>query len=115
MLLSFLLYLALASTYSLALPLEDHHPSGQVIHSVTNIMTTSAEKKETVILETSDDEQFTVEKRVAERSAMIKTMLEGELEALTPSVLVSSPPLVPIVQTSPQAGCPPSMAMLGSL
>lgn len=37
-----------------------------------------AEKKQTVILTTSDDEQFTVEKIVAERSAMIKSMMEGE-------------------------------------
>ncbi|AAW41368.1 E3 ubiquitin ligase complex SCF subunit sconC [Cryptococcus neoformans] len=35
-----------------------------------------AEKKQTVILTTSDDEQFTVEKIVAERSAMIKSMME---------------------------------------
>jgi S-phase kinase-associated protein 1 len=38
----------------------------------------SSEKKDTVILQTSDDEQFTVEKRVAERSQLMKTMLEGE-------------------------------------
>jgi len=31
-----------------------------------------------VILQTSDDEQFTVDKKVADRSAMIKSMLEGE-------------------------------------
>lgn len=35
-------------------------------------------KKESVILQTSDDEQFTVEKKVAERSTLIKSMLEGE-------------------------------------
>lgn len=38
-----------------------------------------AEKKDSVILSTSDDEQFTVEKKVAERSALIKSMMEGEL------------------------------------
>jgi S-phase kinase-associated protein 1 len=38
----------------------------------------SAENKESVILQTSDEEQFTVERKVAERSAMIKSMLEGE-------------------------------------
>ena len=43
----------------------------------------SAEKKESVILQTSDDEQFTVEKKVAERSAMIKSMLEGKYRAHT--------------------------------
>lgn len=37
-----------------------------------------AEKKDTVILSTSDDEQFTVERKVAERSMLIKSMLEGE-------------------------------------
>lgn len=35
-------------------------------------------KKDTVILQTSDDEQFTVERKVAERSALIKSMMEGE-------------------------------------
>ena len=40
-------------------------------------MATPAEK-ETVILQTSDDEQYTVERKVAERSAMIKIMLDGE-------------------------------------
>lgn len=52
-------------------------------------MTTPADKRETVILQTSDDEQFTVEKRVAERSAMIKTMLEGQY-LLNPSIVMSS-------------------------
>ena len=36
-----------------------------------------ADKKDTVVLQTSDDEQFTVEKKVAERSVLIKSMLEG--------------------------------------
>lgn len=40
--------------------------------------TPAAEKKETVILQTSDEEQFTVDKKVAGRSAMIKVMLDGE-------------------------------------
>ncbi|ODN99433.1 E3 ubiquitin ligase complex SCF subunit sconC [Cryptococcus wingfieldii CBS 7118] len=40
-------------------------------------MADTASKK--VILTTSDDEQFTVEKIVAERSAMIKSMMEGKL------------------------------------
>lgn len=31
-----------------------------------------------IIISTSDDEQFTVEKKVIERSAMIKSMMEGE-------------------------------------
>lgn len=35
-------------------------------------------KKDTVILQTSDEEHFTVEKKVAERSALIKSMMEGE-------------------------------------
>jgi S-phase kinase-associated protein 1 len=35
-------------------------------------------KKDTVVLQTSDDEQFTVERKVAERSALIKSMMEGE-------------------------------------
>ena len=38
----------------------------------------ATEKKDSVILETSDDERFTVERKVAERSVMIKGMLEGE-------------------------------------
>lgn len=33
---------------------------------------------DTVTLVTSDEEKFTVEKKVAERSALIKSMLEGE-------------------------------------
>jgi hypothetical protein len=36
------------------------------------------EKKDTIVLITSDDEQYTVEKKVAERSQMIKSMMEGE-------------------------------------
>jgi hypothetical protein len=35
-------------------------------------------KKDTVVLQTSDDEMFTVERKVAERSALIKSMMEGE-------------------------------------
>ena len=41
-------------------------------------MSAPADTKETVILQTSDDEQFTVDKKVAARSAMIKVMLDGE-------------------------------------
>jgi hypothetical protein len=32
-----------------------------------------------IIISTSDDEQFTVEKKVIERSALIKSMMDGEL------------------------------------
>jgi hypothetical protein len=35
-------------------------------------------KKQIVVLQTSDDEQYSVEKNVAERSAMIKAMIDGE-------------------------------------
>lgn len=38
----------------------------------------SAEKKDSVVLVTSDDETFTVEKKVAERSNLIKSMIEGK-------------------------------------
>jgi hypothetical protein len=44
-------------------------------------MATAAASSNAVILQTSDDEQFTVDKKVAERSAMIKSMLEGESDA----------------------------------
>jgi hypothetical protein len=37
----------------------------------------ATEKKDTVILTTSDDENFTVERKVAERSVLIKSMLDG--------------------------------------
>nr|ODN90014.1 E3 ubiquitin ligase complex SCF subunit sconC [Cryptococcus depauperatus CBS 7841]ODN96152.1 E3 ubiquitin ligase complex SCF subunit sconC [Cryptococcus depauperatus CBS 7855] len=60
-----------------------------------------AEKKQTVLLTTSDDEQFTVEKIVAERSAMIKTMLEdlGEQEGMPiPLPNVSSTVLTKILE-----------------
>lgn len=49
-----------------------------LLSETKSISATMAEKKQTVILTTSDDEQFTVEKIVAERSAMIKSMMEGE-------------------------------------
>lgn len=35
-----------------------------------------------VVLETSDNEQFTVDKDVAERSTLIKQMLEGEFRGV---------------------------------
>jgi S-phase kinase-associated protein 1 len=35
-----------------------------------------------VVLSTSDNEQFTVEKDVAERSTLIKNMMEGESPCL---------------------------------
>ena len=38
----------------------------------------ATDKKDTVILVTSDEENFTVERKVAERSVLIKSMLEGE-------------------------------------
>lgn len=37
-----------------------------------------SDKKETVTLVTSDEESFKVEKKVAERSQLIKSMMEGE-------------------------------------
>jgi len=43
------------------------------------------DKKDTVILVTSDEENFTVERKVAERSVLIKSMLEGELVYSGPS------------------------------
>jgi len=42
----------------------------------------ATEKKDTVILTTSDDENFTVERKVAERSVLIKSMLDGMYGAL---------------------------------
>lgn len=38
----------------------------------------TADKKPAVILVTSDDENYTVDRNVAERSVMIKGMIEGE-------------------------------------
>ena len=38
-----------------------------------------ASAPQTIIISTSDEEQFTVEKKVIERSALIKSMMEGEL------------------------------------
>jgi len=45
----------------------------------------ASEKKDTVILTTSDDENFTVERKVAERSVLIKSMLDGTYEPPLPS------------------------------
>ena len=42
----------------------------------------ATELKDTVILQTSDEEQFTVEKKVAIRSALIQSMLEGASRVL---------------------------------
>ena len=39
---------------------------------------TGAGSKQTVKLQTSDDETFAVDKMVAERSVLIKSMIEGE-------------------------------------
>jgi hypothetical protein len=38
----------------------------------------ASEKKDQVVLVTSDDERYTVERKVAERSNLIKSMIEGE-------------------------------------
>lgn len=43
-------------------------------------------KKQIVVLQTSDEEQYSVEKNVAERSVMIKSMIDGESRS---SVVVS--------------------------
>lgn len=83
----FLIFLHSASAF--VKPLSRAIPSDNNLSPLQRIMTTPADKKETVILQTSDDEQFTVEKRVAERSAMIKTMLEGQY-LLNPSIVMSS-------------------------
>ncbi|ORX40991.1 SconCp [Kockovaella imperatae] len=60
----------------------------------------SAEKKDSVILQTSDDEQFTVEKKVAERSAMIKSMLEDlpSQDSMIPLPNVSSSVLAKVLE-----------------
>ncbi|KAK8850555.1 hypothetical protein IAR55_004473 [Kwoniella newhampshirensis] len=61
----------------------------------------SDSKKQTVLLQTSDDEQFTVEKVVAERSAMIKSMMEdlGDQEGMPiPLPNVSSSVLTKILE-----------------
>jgi hypothetical protein len=47
--------------------------------ALIGIMAAPADKKDVVVLQTSDDELFTVDKKVAGRSAMIKVMLDGEL------------------------------------
>lgn len=41
-------------------------------------MATTAEKKQPVVLTTSDEEEYTVDRNVAERSLLIKGMIEGE-------------------------------------
>ena len=41
-------------------------------------MASTAEKKQPVVLTTQDDEEYTVERNVAERSVLIKGMIEGE-------------------------------------
>ncbi|ORY31212.1 SconCp [Naematelia encephala] len=60
----------------------------------------STEKKDTVILQTSDEEQFTVEKKVAERSSLIKSMLEDlpTQEAIIPLPNVSSSVLSKVLE-----------------
>lgn len=50
----------------------------------------ASEKKDTVILTTSDDENFTVERKVAERSVLIKSMLDGMYEPPLPSRIYHS-------------------------
>lgn len=44
-------------------------------------MSTAAPAPGMIVLETSDQEQYTVEKAVAMRSVMLKNMIEGELAA----------------------------------
>ncbi|CAD6576331.1 MAG: hypothetical protein TREMPRED_001663 [Tremellales sp. Tagirdzhanova-0007] len=63
-------------------------------------MTTPADKNQMVILQTSDEEQFTVEKRVAERSSMIKVMLDDlpAQEAIIPLPNVSSSVLSKVLE-----------------
>jgi hypothetical protein len=47
-----------------------------------------AATKTTLILKASDDGQYTVEKSVAEKSGLIKMMIEGECELLPLILLV---------------------------
>lgn len=55
------------------------HPFRPVsLQHISSSITMAEAKKDTVVLQTSDDEQFTVERKVAERSALIKSMMEGE-------------------------------------
>jgi hypothetical protein len=42
----------------------------------------SADKKAPVVLKASDDGQYTVERAVAEKSGLIKMMIEGELNSI---------------------------------
>jgi hypothetical protein len=46
-------------------------PAGKTI-------TMAAPAEPCIIISTSDDEQFTVEKKVIERSALIKSMMDGQ-------------------------------------
>lgn len=41
-------------------------------------MSTAAKKENTVVLVTSDEGTYTVERAVAEKSGLVKTMMEGE-------------------------------------
>lgn len=41
-------------------------------------MAATADSKNNVVLTTSDDEKYTVNRNVAERSVLIKGMIEGE-------------------------------------
>ncbi|WOO82048.1 E3 ubiquitin ligase complex SCF subunit sconC [Vanrija pseudolonga] len=60
----------------------------------------SAEKKDSVVLVTSDDETFTVEKKVAERSNLIKSMIEDlpSSDESIPLPNVSSSVLVKVLE-----------------
>ncbi|KAK4688488.1 S-phase kinase-associated protein 1, partial [Tremellales sp. Uapishka_1] len=63
-------------------------------------MSATDTKKNIVILQTSDEEEFTVEKQVAERSAMIKSMIEdlGVSGEKIPLPNVSSSVLIKILE-----------------
>ncbi|GFZ48050.1 E3 ubiquitin ligase complex SCF subunit sconC [Saitozyma sp. JCM 24511] len=59
------------------------------------------DKKETIVLVTSDEEQYTVEKKVAERSVLIKSMMEdlgAHQDMQVPLPNVSSSVLVKVLQ-----------------
>lgn len=64
-----------------------------------------SDKKDTITLVTSDEETYTVQKKVAERSNLIKQMIEGEsqltsLPKLTPDLAGPSDEAIPLPNVS---------------
>jgi hypothetical protein len=61
------------------LHLSFHRPPAHFVPCLSSALTSLQFSYKMVLLVTSDNEQFVVDKEVAERSVLIKNMLEGEL------------------------------------